>query len=503
MISPSVRLSRPLGAGGMGTVWLADHLALKTQVVVKFMSASLGADPLSRERFAREAVAAAQVKSPHVVQTFDHGLTTDGTPFIVMEWLEGEDLAHRIRSGPVDLSALASILTQVCRALARAHAVGIVHRDIKPDNIFLCDVGGSEPFVKLLDFGIAKATLDTAPESRTRTGAMMGTPYYMSPEQFAGTKNIDFRTDLWSLGVVAFECLTGARPFEAETIGALVIAVHAGEIPIPSAVRAGLPAAMDAWFLRACARDPAARFQSALEFSEAFTRAVAGAPVASVDPLAKTEARLPPRGGALQTTGAASSLVRASAPAPEPTFAARSASGAKSSSAGEFAPSAGLAPGSPPRRSRTLRLLAAMGAVGVAGAGAVVLSVILRTHGPSRDPGGTGSSQGLPASIDVASVAPSAATAPDAAALAPAVGLAAPAATAQGSVAQTAAAQTASAPSTPARDTASQKTIPNAPPSATSLAPSHPIAPVRATAVPRASAAQPATSPDPFQPHVF
>jgi len=256
----------------MGSVWLADHLALKTRVVVKFMNATVFADPQSRERFSREAIAASQVKSPHVVQTFDHGVTVAGIPFIVMELLEGEDLAQRIRSGPVPIPATASIVTQVCRALTRAHTIGIVHRDIKPDNIFLCDVGGDEPFVKLLDFGIAKS-VHAAPTSHTNTGSMMGTPYYMSPEQFAQTKSVDFRSDLWSLGVVVFECLTGVRPFDADTIGGLAIAVHSGPIPAPSQVRHDLSPSIDAWFLRACARDPAARFQNAKALAEGFVQA--------------------------------------------------------------------------------------------------------------------------------------------------------------------------------------------------------------------------------------
>jgi serine/threonine-protein kinase len=256
----------------MGSVWLADHLALKTRVVVKFMNATHLADPVSRERFSREAIAASQVKSPHVVQTFDHGVTADAIPFIVMELLEGEDLAHRIRGGPLAIPATASILTQACRALARAHEIGIVHRDIKPDNIFLCDVGGDEPFVKLLDFGIAKSA-QASPTSHTNTGAMMGTPYYMSPEQFAETKSVDSRSDLWALGVVVFECLTGVRPFDSDTIGGLAIAVHSGPIPAPSQVRHALSPSIDAWFLKACARDPAARFQNAKALAEAFVQA--------------------------------------------------------------------------------------------------------------------------------------------------------------------------------------------------------------------------------------
>jgi serine/threonine-protein kinase len=272
VIANSIKLVRPLGEGGMGAVWLADHQALETQVVVKFMHQALGADPASRERFSREAVAASKVKSPHVVQTFDHGVTPDGIAFIVMERLEGEDLAHRIEKGTLSPKEVALVLTQTCRALGRAHVAGIVHRDIKPDNIFLCDVGSDEPFVKLLDFGIAKASLNPMLDNKTRTGAMMGTPYYMSPEQFAGTKGIDLRTDLWSLGIVAFECLVGKRPFDADTIGGLAIAVHSGELPLPSQFRPELQA-FDAWFAKACCRQPDGRFASAKEFADAFEAA--------------------------------------------------------------------------------------------------------------------------------------------------------------------------------------------------------------------------------------
>jgi serine/threonine-protein kinase len=269
IIANSIKLVRPLGEGGMGAVWLADHQALETQVVVKFMHQALGSDPASRERFQREAIAASKVKSPHVVQTFDHGVTPDGIAFIVMERLEGEDLAHRVEKGALSPKEVALILTQVCRALGRAHVAGIVHRDIKPDNIFLCDVGSDEPFVKLLDFGIAKASLNPMLDNKTRTGAMMGTPYYMSPEQFAGLKDIDLRTDLWSLGIVAYECLTGKRPFDADTIGGLAIAVHSGELPLPSRVRPELQP-FDAWFAKACCRQAAGRFATAKEFADAF-----------------------------------------------------------------------------------------------------------------------------------------------------------------------------------------------------------------------------------------
>src|SRR5262249_26790203 len=156
----------------MGSVWVADHLALHTSVVVKFMTQDLAANPDARARFAREAAATAQVKSPHVVQTLDHGITEDGRPYIVMELLEGRDLASQLTAGGrMSARDVAFIVTQLARALDRAHARGIVHRDIKPENIFLCDTGDGEVFVKLLDFGIAKASIPKL-DGSTKTGSL-------------------------------------------------------------------------------------------------------------------------------------------------------------------------------------------------------------------------------------------------------------------------------------------------------------------------------------------
>ena len=204
MVTPSVKLVRPLGEGGMGAVWVAEHLSLRTQVVVKFIASGLQDNKEATERFSREAAAAAQVKSPHVVQTFDHGFTADGIPYIVMELLEGRDLGAFLdteRCCPPDL--VVEIIAQLSRALDRAHERGIVHRDIKPGNIFLCDDGRNEVFVKLLDFGIAKGVDVPKIDNGTKTGAMIGSPFYMSPEQILGSRNVDHRSDLWSVGSVA------------------------------------------------------------------------------------------------------------------------------------------------------------------------------------------------------------------------------------------------------------------------------------------------------------
>jgi serine/threonine-protein kinase len=275
-VTPSICLVRPLGAGGMGSVWLAQHLALASQVVVKFMAEALESDPTAVARFTREATAASQVRSPHVVQVLDHGLTGDRVPYIVMEFLEGQDLRGRItQRGRLGVTEVEHIMTQACRALSRAHEKGIVHRDIKPENIFLCDQGHDEAFVKLLDFGIAKGVDTIVPG--TRTGALMGSPLYMSPEQLVGSKSMDHRTDLWSMAVVAYECLTGDVPFMADTIGGMALLVHAPERPSLRRARPDLPPSFDAWFVRASAKDPNARFQSAKELRDAFAAVAAEA----------------------------------------------------------------------------------------------------------------------------------------------------------------------------------------------------------------------------------
>src|SRR6478609_4419875 len=234
LVTPSIRLERLLGRGGMGSVWLAQHLQLRTQVVVKFMTAERAGNQESQQRFRREAELAAQAKSPHVVQIFDHGVSALGLPYIAMELLEGEDLGKRIaREGTIDPRRFADWLTQACRGVARAHAKGIVHRDIKPENIFLCENDG-EVLVKVLDFGVAKGALDPSGLLATQTGAMLGTAYYMSPEQTMGKKDIDHRSDLWALARSREERFQSAKEL-AEAFAALVGALDLARSPSPAA----------------------------------------------------------------------------------------------------------------------------------------------------------------------------------------------------------------------------------------------------------------------------
>jgi serine/threonine-protein kinase len=291
LVAPNVRLERLLGGGGMGSVWVARHETLNTQVAVKFMSEELAHDADALARFTREATAAAQIKSPHVVQVFDHGVTADKIPYIVMELLQGEDLDARLeRVGTLSVRETALVVKQTSKALRRAHRLGIVHRDVKPANLFLVDADG-DVFVKVLDFGIAKtrgAAAVAAADGDTTTGTLIGTPHYLSPEQIQGSKSVDGRTDLWALAVVAYECLTGRRPFNGDTVGAICIAIHAGEFPPPTSLRPDLPAGVDAWFARAFARDVEARFASAEDLAAALEAAMPGA-LRSAPPPAPSE----------------------------------------------------------------------------------------------------------------------------------------------------------------------------------------------------------------------
>ncbi len=267
----------------MGSVWVAHHLLLDVTVAIKFMDPALAASSDGRSRFEREAQAAAKLKSPHVVQVHDFGLEDD-TPYIVMELLTGEDLEARIvRTGRMSPKALSPLVAQVAKALRRAHEGGIVHRDLKPLNIFISRQDDEE-VAKILDFGIAKAQRPTVGSS-TKTGSLIGSPHYMSPEQARSAKQLDHRSDLWSLGVILFRAVAGRLPFPGEDLGDVLVAICADPIPIASSVAPDLGPAVDAFFERALQRDADKRFQSAREMAEAFA-ALAGdvAPIASIVP---------------------------------------------------------------------------------------------------------------------------------------------------------------------------------------------------------------------------
>jgi serine/threonine-protein kinase len=266
-IANRFRLTRQIGEGGMGSVWLATHLGLGIPCAVKFVEGEWRRQPEMVARFEREAKVEAQLRSPHVVHVLDHGVW-NGTPYIAMELLQGESVSARLdRVGRLDFGATHRLVAHVARALTRAHAIGIVHRDLKPENIYLVPDDDGE-IAKVLDFGVAKWSSDWAVNSVTKTGLLVGTPLYMSPEQARGTKEIDFRADLWSLAVITFQCMTGELPFLSEGLGDLLAKIMFEPIPMPSSIVPGLPEGFDPWWARASSRDIDARFQSAKELAD-------------------------------------------------------------------------------------------------------------------------------------------------------------------------------------------------------------------------------------------
>lgn len=268
VLAGKYRLLDKLTAGGMGSVWRAEHVELGSPAAVKLLEATIADSPEALARFKREARSSASLRSTNIVQVFDFGV--DGqTPYIAMELLRGKSLAERLREERVlTPQETASVLAQVARAAAWAHSRGIVHRDLKPGNIFLSE-DANDIVVKLLDFGIAKPLrLDLTATPVTLAGAIMGTPQYMSPEQAAGKKDVDHRTDIWSFAVIAFECLTGRHAFRADTLGGLVLAICTEPLPIPSQ-HGTVPAGFDAWFARAAHREPDQRYSTIAEAGEA------------------------------------------------------------------------------------------------------------------------------------------------------------------------------------------------------------------------------------------
>ncbi|WP_437958232.1 protein kinase [Sorangium sp. So ce119] len=267
------RLIRPLSSGSMGTVWRADDLTLGSPVAIKMLGPLYAKDEAVRARFYQEAQAAAVLRSPNVVQILDHGVDND-VPFIAMELLEGEDLSHRIeRVGPLSPADTARIFADVARAVRKAHDAGIVHRDLKPENIFLARDDDRE-VAKVLDFGVAKTPLYGSEGMGTQAGVLIGTLPYMSPEQAQGA-SVDYRSDLWALGVIAFECVCGRAAITAEAPGAMILEICSEPLPVPSRVAPGpVPPAFDEWFLQACSRDPGARFPSATAMADALRAAL-------------------------------------------------------------------------------------------------------------------------------------------------------------------------------------------------------------------------------------
>jgi eukaryotic-like serine/threonine-protein kinase len=274
-------VERTIGHGGMGIVVAARHETLDEMVAIKLLHPKAAKDAMQVERFVREARATVRIKSEHVVRVLDAGaVETTGAPYIVMELLEGRDLGFVLSHyGPVPPVTAVDYIIQICDGLGAAHALGIVHRDLKPSNFFLTQRADGSPLVKVLDFGISKAAQsDGSPDPRlTETQAVFGSPTYMSPEQIRSSKNVDARSDVWSLGVALFELLTGKLPFIADNVAGLLASVIADPPFQVTAFVPGIPPELERVVLGCLEKDPSRRVSSAAEL------AMRLAPFASAD----------------------------------------------------------------------------------------------------------------------------------------------------------------------------------------------------------------------------
>lgn len=274
-VADRYRLLAPIGSGGMGIVYKVEHIRISKLMAMKLLAGELSHNVSLVKRFKREATLASRLSHPNTVQVFDFG-QADGLTYLVMELITGQDLARAVRNGPMSFARAARLIVQICSSLAEAHGLGIVHRDLKPENVLVVQSpDGRAEIAKVCDFGLAK--LREAPELNdvTSQGAIVGTPYFMSPEQIRG-EEVDHRTDIYSLGAVFYRLLTGVNPFLGPTPMA-VFQKHMSELPVPPSTRApgeGIPKAADAIILRALAKRTDQRFSSVEELQHAIIEAL-------------------------------------------------------------------------------------------------------------------------------------------------------------------------------------------------------------------------------------
>ena len=318
VLAGKYRVDRVLGVGGMGVVVAATHLQLDQQVALKFIRREALMNLEIIGRFEREARAAVRLKSEHVARIIDVGRLETGSPYIVMEYLEGKDLAALLEQyGTLVVSMACDVIIQACDAIAEAHSLGIVHRDLKPGNLFLANTSHGQQIVKVLDFGISKCHAPAGDPNMTRTQAVMGSPGYMSPEQMRSTKNVDGRSDVWSLGVILYELVAGRLPFQAETFTALCLKIAMDPLPPLPALPVALPPGFAAVIERALEKDPVRRHQSAIElaqalapFANAHARELANRLVTATSGVSMSGAHLLPTTAGVSTLDAATGQAR-------------------------------------------------------------------------------------------------------------------------------------------------------------------------------------------------
>lgn len=282
------RIDTPLAMGSMGEVFRGTDLREGTPCAIKVLRPEFVDDGVQVQRFAREARTTLALRHPNIVRVHAWGVWND-RPWIAMELLQGESLEQRLARGPLPPDNVVAVLSQMAAALDAAHDRGVVHRDLKPDNVFVLDT--ADVTIKVLDFGFAKITDQRAADGlRTAADTLLGTPLYMAPEQIRASRAVDHRADLWSLGVVAYELVVGEAPFQSTKIADLFVEILTAPVLPPSARRPGLPEALDAWVRHALARNPAHRYARAGEMARTFAAALRGEA-----PPAPGAAAIPPR----------------------------------------------------------------------------------------------------------------------------------------------------------------------------------------------------------------
>ena len=393
VIAKKYEVTRVLGAGGMGVVVAAHDRDLERDVAVKFLSAQGAENANVVARFMREAKAAVKITSEHVAKVIEVGRLDGGAPYIVMELLDGCDLSDELAKGPLPVAAALDYVLQACEAIAEAHARGIVHRDLKPANLFLSKRADGSPMVKVLDFGISSmGSAATAEHGLTRTGAIMGSPFYMSPEQARSARSADARSDIWSLGAVLYELMAGRPPFSGETMGELVAAILTEEPAPLGSLRGEVPKELETVVHRCLHKDPNARFSSVGELAQALS------------PFAPERSRVSVT-RAMAVSGGTTEVAATSASPAGGTLVMSAAPAAPAAGANTAAAWAETQAPEGPRRGRRLWVL---GLGGAALLGVIALGVSLRQGAP---PGAAPSASGAPALGAPTEPTPSAATA--------------------------------------------------------------------------------------------
>jgi hypothetical protein len=450
VVAAKYRIDSVIGEGGMGWVVVAYHLQLDTKVAIKLLKAELASNAEAVERFAREARAAVRITSPHVARVFDVGTLDSGAPYMVMEYLDGSDLSSVIQKrGPLPIQEAVDYVLQACEAIAEAHAAGIVHRDLKPANLFCARRPDGTVIIKVLDFGISKLTGGAgAALNHTKTTAIMGSPFYMSPEQMESTRGVDIRTDIWGLGVIIYELVTGRTPFEGQALPEVCLRVATQQPPPLRSLRMDAPAALELVILRCLEKDRDKRYGNVARLAVALRDFASSRGKQSVDAI-------------LRTLEASGQPVMSAAPAAVP---ASVAIGQKT-----IEP---LGKTQIPMQGGKGKTIAIAGGV----AALVVIGVIGLRAAQSTAPSGAAvlATSTVPATLPAAAAPSASAAAPSASAAAPATTESAPAAAAAATAPSAVASVAAPAPSAAAGTP--KKALPAANPAARPAAPAKPKA---------------------------